>query len=90
MQTYWERRRNNQEENNSSRDELEADENSRTSAKSGRRRNEDKESDVNGRGRNSFSSVGSIPTTSDSLNERPTKKNSQKENKKHPYKKVRK
>ncbi len=76
METYWERRRNNQE-----------DHSLRKTKSSDEKEVEGGESDVNGRGRNSFSSVGSNPTTSDSLsNERPTKKNSQKENKKHPYK----
>ena len=87
METYWKRRRNNREDHHTS--EIGSKPNKILDS-SVNLDSEDKRSDVNGRGRNSFSSVGSSPTTSDHLNERPTKKNSQKENKKHPYKKVRK
>ncbi len=78
MQTYWERRRNNQEENHSS-SQMDV-----TAVNPGSSPGEkDKGSDA---------VVGKTSCqTSGSLNEkRPTKKNSQKENKKHPYKKVRK
>ena len=81
METYWERRRKNQEDHSPhSRERVKVNSSGSGDMPKHPVAPEEKESDGS----------GSRISSGSSNEKRPTKKNSQKENKKHPYKKVRK